>query len=603
MARRGGNTFDIEDEEEEVSSTDGLTGAKGAAPKKGDVVVSGARTGGGVLDRLQRQPLLIVVMVGIVVALVVFFAGADRIADPSQLKLATWNIAAINNNPFEYWITHDDAEYKKLMSDVQDVIDTPGDADVPLKEVLTADMLDELKGLMASEGWGAVDAAVTHWQQEYADRKIVSGFIKDGKIGKKRLVSMPDRITNTINLRGGGLAHRPAVINCYSKRFGSEKEWWSQWKAFMFKQQITLSSDKRVRPCELLGTIPRAKYPDLSESEETMSKPLSTIAQAAFDAILVHLLATTAGGAHKDKWQPLRSQMCTALNSKKNARTAEILGGALYRDADVIFLQEVAGAFIKTIQSSSLGTLFDVRVASTADGKRDQNSAMLLRRSRFDVTSVLDHTEEFNTIIGQAGKNVPIAAGDVLVLSARDTSRKSNGVDGVPYLLASFHGDTNGLATIPVVSALSKLAQQEKFAGYELLFGLDANTYAKGSSSKQDVLKFADAYGGLGLTSCWGDRPDPKNHTTFNARTYLQPQLNKAVKLSDMDRDDVGDKNPKDFILFTKGKHEVVGTRKDNTGKGEYIEGMVFPTLQFPSDHGLLTTILRALPDAGHPEP
>ena len=25
--------------------------------------------------------------------------------------MATWNIAAINNNPFEYWITHDDADY------------------------------------------------------------------------------------------------------------------------------------------------------------------------------------------------------------------------------------------------------------------------------------------------------------------------------------------------------------------------------------------------------------------------------------------------------------------------------------------------------------
>ena len=40
-------------------------------------------------------------------------------SDAGELKLVTWNIAAINNNPFEYWITHEDAAYNKLMVDVQ----------------------------------------------------------------------------------------------------------------------------------------------------------------------------------------------------------------------------------------------------------------------------------------------------------------------------------------------------------------------------------------------------------------------------------------------------------------------------------------------------
>ena len=40
--------------------------------------------------------------------------------------MATWNIAAINNNPFEYWITHDDADYNALMEGVQSFIDEPG---------------------------------------------------------------------------------------------------------------------------------------------------------------------------------------------------------------------------------------------------------------------------------------------------------------------------------------------------------------------------------------------------------------------------------------------------------------------------------------------
>ena len=40
-------------------------------------------------------------------------------SDAGQLRVVTWNIAAINNNPFEYWITHEDAAYNKLMVDVQ----------------------------------------------------------------------------------------------------------------------------------------------------------------------------------------------------------------------------------------------------------------------------------------------------------------------------------------------------------------------------------------------------------------------------------------------------------------------------------------------------
>ena len=35
------------------------------------------------------------------------------------LRVATWNIAAINNNPFEYWITHDDADYNRLVARVR----------------------------------------------------------------------------------------------------------------------------------------------------------------------------------------------------------------------------------------------------------------------------------------------------------------------------------------------------------------------------------------------------------------------------------------------------------------------------------------------------
>ena len=129
---------------------------------------------------------------------------------------------------------------------------------------------------------------------------------------------------------------------------------------------------------------------------------------------------------------------------------------------------------------------------------------------------------------------------------------------------------------------------------HKLVFGLDANTYEKAKPGKQqDVLEWGEHYVSLGLTSCWGDVPSPTNYTTFNSRTYLQPQLNKACKKSDKRTN--GDVNPKDFILFGKEDFRVVKTWKDNTGEQKYIEDMAFPTLNFPSDHGILATMIEPM--------
>ena len=38
---------------------------------------------------------------------------------------------------------------------------------------------------------------------------------------------------------------------------------------------------------------------------------------------------------------------------------------------------------------------------------------------------------------------------------------------------------------------------------------------------------------------------------------------------------------------------KVLRTTKDNTGTKKYTERMVFPTLKFPSDHGIIETALR----------
>lgn len=103
--------------------------------------------------------------------------------------------------------------------------------------------------------------------------------------------------------------------------------------------------------------------------------------------------------------------------------------------------------------------------------------------------------------------------GDLYVLSVED-------IVGRQYLLASFHGDTNGLATLPVFTGVHNLAAS--MPNHRLIVGLDANTYEVGSASQQGVTEFAADFVAKGYTSCWGDTPNPKSHTTFNARTFLQ---------------------------------------------------------------------------------
>lgn len=498
------------------------------------------------------------------------------------INVVTWNIAAINNNPFEYWITHHDKDYNALMEAVQHFIDEPGEKDILVADVFSPSMWSELKELMLERGWNGVEETQLKWTNDYSQRRIISGFMKDKSIGDKRLASMPDRYTNTINTLDKGVANRPTVINCFEGDMSSLAKWWSQWKKFMFKTTLRLpgggGAGTLVEPAGLLSKIKRSKYPAITSEEEAISIPLQTLSQAIFDAILIHIVNSVSANG---KWQILQRQMCDALNRRKDEHTIGILES--YAEAGVIFLQEAAASFINKAEESDLGERYQVVHSASLDGKRDQNSLILLSKSYFLINSVQELTSK--AVAYFTDSETPIANGDLLVVAVDD-------VLGRKYLLASFHGDTNGLATLPVLGAVHKLAAT--MPTYSLIFGLDANTYEQGSSSKQGVLEFATDFVSKGYSSCWGDKPNPKSHTTFNARTFLQAQLQKAARVNEMTSK--GDKNPKDFILFTNGPMSLLSSGKDNTGQHRYIEEMVFPTLDFPSDHGLVWAKLQLTP-------
>eukprot|EP00960_Hanusia_phi_P063916 765624-Hanusia_phi.AAC.3 len=211
--------------------------------------------GRGWRGKMLMMPLTAGVMVAMLLIAVSMLGSTPVSAQTcrKELKLLTWNVAAVNNNPFEYWITHDDAGYASLMEGVQKFINEPGDQDVEVEKVFTESMFNEVMEEMKSRETKGLVEVTTRWKEDLKGRKIISEFIKDKKIGKKRLTSMPDRVTNSIHLDDGGLALRPTVINCMEEQIPDMEGWWKKWKSFMFKDEISLpkrdgKSKRKVRP-------------------------------------------------------------------------------------------------------------------------------------------------------------------------------------------------------------------------------------------------------------------------------------------------------------------------------------------------------------------
>lgn len=434
---------------------------------------------------------------------------------------------------------------------------------------------------------------------------------------------MPDRVTNTINSTLGTI-HRPTVINCYEPDMPSVGVWWDQWKKFMFHTELNVLAKAGVseakRVCRLLDPIKHSKYPAITELEEEISLPLQIVCLAVFDAILVHVVNLLA----PSRWHGVKTSMVKALHKNKTSRTLEIIASKVYASCDIIFLQEASAALVSNMTSHEvLGARYYVLAPEKLDGKRDQNSIMLVAKSRFSISDVDwtgEATAEILNILESSGGTVPIAAGDLFVVRCVERVIGSSEVGlgsedfrstaDRRFLLSSFHGDTNGLATIPVVDAVHKylaLVRADKFVSEDeastaaplLIFGLDANTYVKHKEgTQQGVIEFVEHLADLNLATCWGE-VDPRVHTTFNARTFLQPQLNKAVRLSERAESPLTDKNPKDHVLFQVGEVDqsegfvVNFVSRDNTGDGDFLPDVPFPTIGFPSDHAIVCAELE----------
>jgi hypothetical protein len=256
-----------------------------------------------------------------------------------NVRAASWNIAAINNNPFEYWITYPDPAYNDLMHDVERIISDPKN-DFRIKSVFTSEMFEELKSELQAQNVSGLAELEGIWSRDFSRRLAIKEFLQDSSIGDKRLTSMPDRITNTINLHDGSVLLRPTPINAYSEPLGKICDWWRKWIEFMFHTDICLcSGDKGELPTpqrvfKLISPIRRSKYPAITTAEQEISIPLQILCLAIMDTIFLNILNIAAPVA----WESIRQDICNALIGGKEQGVCRIIGEA-YKDVDVFFIQ------------------------------------------------------------------------------------------------------------------------------------------------------------------------------------------------------------------------------------------------------------------------
>jgi hypothetical protein len=469
------------------------------------------------------------------------------------------------------------------MRDVQQFIEEPN-LDLAIFKIFNDSMFSELVDEMRVQNISGLEELQRFWASDYRERLAIREFLKDKSIGTKRLASMPDRITNTINLQAGGSCLRPSVMNAYAGgSMASLALWWPQWKDFMFHthvQTFSGGSESAEPPQLIFKLVPpilRGKYPAVTENEQAISVPLQIMCLAILDAIFVHILNSVAPLT----WEGIRGQICRSLIAGKVPRVCRIIAES-YSDCEVMFIQEAAAIFVQDAREhAALRSRYFVLAPKVLDGKRDQNSLILVSRTRFKEEGWADISQQVLDDLGGSW----VAPGDLLVVCVEECS------GGRRWLLACFHGDSNGLSTQPLVQAICDVASR-CYEDHVLLLGIDANTHsASHDAYHQSVASFADFLRSQQLVSLWGDAPDPGAWTACSSRTFIQTQLNKAVAYRD--RFTGSQRSLKDWILASERHVERVGgAARDNTGGRAFVDGTVLPTLNFPSDHAIVSAMV-----------
>ena len=105
----------------------------------------------------------------------------------------------------------------------------------------------------------------------------------------------------------------------------------------------------------------------------------------------------------------------------------------------------MAANFVPLLEASALGASHHVLAPVKLDAARDQNSVVLLKKVTFPEAGA-EVSDKVRGHLDPATAGKGIVDGDVMAVAATDAAGKSS-------LIVSFHGDTDGIQSIPVAPA------------------------------------------------------------------------------------------------------------------------------------------------------
>lgn len=341
------------------------------------------------------------------------------------LRVATWNVAGVNNNPFDFWMPSN-ANHTNLMKAFENELAS----ERTVNEYFTQDMYNYLKDNIFGNVKENTISILDNTYETFGAMTL-KDLSTNKDITKSRVFSYPDRATASI---------RPTAVDFDLSR--GVAEWYKEWVSVMEEQGLNaidkLNQGKNKRT---------TKYGDsykFKSNEIDADVEIQLLSLAMLDTIFFKILSSIPNA------QNIKADVIAALKNDKVSVVKNILDD-LANASDIIFLQEVDAGKINLLTPTGFSSIVPKSIRSIP-----QDSVILYRTGLFSAATNIDHKfgdEEF--------KNESIAACLTLEKSKRD------------LIVVSYHSTSDGKDSTAVINALKK-------EGKPFILGIDANTSKNG---------------------------------------------------------------------------------------------------------------------------
>lgn len=464
-----------------------------------------------------------------------------------NIRVASWNVAGVNNNPFEYWMPSNE-KHTELMKKFEDAVLNP--------VVTVRTYFDQKKYNLLLRKMGEIEIKAVDQEKSdimgsfYNEISSLSmeAFATNTKIKESRLLSYPDRFP------------RPRLTAIRYDLNSSIDVWYDAWLNDMFEKTNGQETGWEHIIFNNLGVDENGKSNKRSSKykligdDRTADEQLQVLGLAVMDTIFFSIL-------HELRAEETKTSILASLSSDKT----KVIGRVLQRlamDSDLICLQEVNAKTIQSITPRGFGF-----VVPRNPKDIPQDSAILYRESIFDKGENIDlefrHSHWDDDYPGPVYDLVNDSVAARLTLKDRSS-----------LVVVSYHAQSEGLDSLQVVQALRN-------KGEPFILGIDANTISENKKGTLSVEKFNEELKGLQYAT--------HNPTTKKSRTHFQAQMGKGVKY-EYALNEKGEQ--KDYIVsnmkvisqgVVTGYLEPDGSRSDSR---------LLPALDFPSDHYIVKAIV-----------